>query len=279
MTNPILAYAPNWKLLISGALLGALAGFGSYYLAFGGTEAVAIVQAARVGGMESIETRVTPQLVIDRRSSPQLLIDSLQTLPFAEKVADAVSEPTLALDLAARQFGGKGQLRARAISDGTLIEIRVRAANADAALKIVKAASELAVQSDDAVMAPLKTLAKQRLDRLEGQYNAALKLANLLGAAVSKIQDSGGDSQTNSIVLSAAASAQDRLSSAEQALWALQTGLSTPMSQDSGIFAPPAIVRPIISSPVISALVGMFGGLALVVAFWLLRQFGQVKKT
>lgn len=71
---------------------------------------------------------------------------------------------------------------------------------------------------------------------------------------------------TESGQLMSASAALDRVRGLEQTVWEIQTGLAPPLSQDSKVFAPAALSRPLISSPLTALLIGIVGGIALAFA-------------
>jgi hypothetical protein len=247
--------AGNRVWLIAGATAGFAIGAGLYFVALSGSESIAVLQSGRVGGMESVQTKITPQLVVDRRGTPQLLIDLMQTPEFAARVATRAGMPSLALDLAATQYGGRGKLKTRPVSDGSLVEIRVRADNAVDAMKLGTAALSLGIEEDLATMSTLRSVLSDRVKELELEKQRLTALAD----SMIHLQDDNS-AQIEPRALDAAASVVNRLQSTNDNLWAIRTGLSRPMSQDSKVFTEVALTRPIVSSWWKAAVAGLLLG-------------------
>jgi hypothetical protein len=260
MTFDFVSSATRLGTLV-GAAVGGLAGLVSFVLLLNYASGIEIIQTARVGGMETTQLKISPQLVIDRRAAPLALIERMQTVGFAKHVAEKTGVDPL--DLAASQYGGKGRLRVRQIGDGSLIEIRSKAADAETALKIVATAGELALAEERALVGPLHALIDARIAELSRLRDASLAIANALSAAIQESKDA--------TALSSASEALAKAQSASDALWAVQSGAVGPVSQDAEVFAEAALARPILSHWWQAALLGAFAGAALGFAIALSR--------
>lgn len=235
----------NVRTIVAGGLIGAAIGTAFFEIALSSSEAVAVMQAGHIGGMENVQTKVSPQLVVDRRGSPQLLIDQMQTQPFTLRVVERAGlTPDVAGELAASQYGGRGKLRVRAISDGTLVEFRVRAGSAETALKIANAALSLAAETDAARLTPVHDLISNRIKNLEDEI-AKLRM-------VASVSQAPEQQPTAGVVA--------RLQNVEETLWGLKTALTPPFYQETAILAPAALARPVISFWWIAALLGLLAG-------------------
>jgi uncharacterized protein YfiM (DUF2279 family) len=254
--------APRWSIIIPAALLGAAAGIALYYAALSDVTAVAIIQTGRVGGVEENDNRITPQLVIQRRSGPQALSDRIITMEFAERVAKRIGDDTVADDLGARQYGGAGKLKSRQISDGTLVEIRASFRDRQKALAVVNAAAELAIEDDSSYLAASRAQFQRRLDGLRKDLADATNVADTLRSRIGN----GSDNSSAAIV-----AAQKQVSDLQQRAFALQNDLSTPTSQDSGMFAKASISKPVVSSWLVAMIAGAVAGAAAGYAFSISR--------
>lgn len=240
-----------WTLI--GTAIGGLAGLGGFMLLLGNASSIEVIQTGRVGGIENIQTKISPQLVIDRRSAPVALIERMQTIDFAKRVAEKTGVNPF--DLAAPQYGGKGRLRVRQIGDG-LIEIRVKAANADTAVKIAVIAGELGISDDRTMMAPLRAKIEARIAELSHQRDTSLAVANALSTAALRAEP--GDT----LSLSSASEALAKTQIISDALWAIESGTVEPVSQDAAVFAEASLAKPILSHWWQAVLIGTFAGAA-----------------
>jgi hypothetical protein len=246
---------PDWRFIVSFALGGIALAVALYSVALGRPDAVVVFQAGRIGGIENIQTRVTPSLVLDRRGVPQVLFERIQTRPFARQIADELGRPELADELPASQYGGRAKLRVRGIGDGSLAEIRVKAATPDLALKIADLAAKNAVAADIETNAALLTLMKKRIAELGAERAATLRIADALTEAAGKAD--------NTHVLMTAFDARNRVQTMTDTLWALETGLVPPMAQNAEVFSAATLTSPVIKSWWAAALLGMIAGGAL----------------
>jgi hypothetical protein len=239
-----------WTLACGG--IGGLAGLAIFILLLGNATSIEVIQTGRVGGIENIQSKISPQLVIDRKSAPVALIERMQTIGFAKRVADKTGVNPL--DLAASQYGGKGRLRVRQIGDGSLIEIRVKAADPDIALKLAVAAGELGIADDRSMMAPLRAKIEARIAELSHQRDTSLAVANALSIAAFRSET--GDTPA----LSSASEALAKAQVVSDALWAIESGAVEPVSQDAAVFAEASLAKPILSHWWQAALLGALAG-------------------
>jgi hypothetical protein len=245
----------RWTL--GGFAAGGLAGLVLFVLLFRFASSIEIIQTTRVGGVETVQSKISPQLVIDRRAAPIALIERMQTVGFARRIAERVNiDP---LELAASQYGGRGRLRVRQIGDGSLIEIRAKAADAPTALKIVATAGELAVADDKALMGPFHTLIETRVAELVRERDASIAMANALSSASHQNSNSSGEY----MALSSASEALAKAQLAADALWAIQSGAVGPVSQEAAVFAEATVAPPILSHWWQAVLLGAFAGATL----------------
>ena len=255
---------PDWKLLSLFSIGGAVLAGALYAVALGGADAVVVFQAGRVGGIENIQTRATPSLVLDRRSVPQVLLERIQTRAFAKQIADQLQRPELVDDLPAPQYGGHARMRVRPIGDGSLGEIRVKAASAELALKIADLAARTADETDTATNAGLLALIRKRVAEVTSERAATLRIAEGLTAASEKSDDS--------YVLMTAFDARNRVQAMTDTLWGLETGLVPPLAQNAEIFAAATLTSPVIKAWWAAALLGLLAGATLGYAVGLVRR-------
>lgn len=255
---------------VAGAAVGGLAGLGVFVALLGSATGVEIIQTSRVGGVETIQSKISPQLVIDRRAAPVALIERMQTLGFARRVAEKIGGDPL--DLAASQYGGKGRLRVRQIGDGSLLEIRAKAPDADTALKIVATAGELGIADDRALMAPLRAMIGARIAELTHQHDSSLAIANALSNAA--LHSAAADT----LALSSASEALAKTQIVADALWAVQSGAVEPVSQDAAVFAEASLAKPILSHWWQAVLIGAVAGAAIGFAASLSRRDGAARR-
>lgn len=246
---------PSWRLVSIFAAAGAVVAGLLYYFVISVSVAVAVFQTSRIGGLENVQAKVTPSLVLDRRAIPNILFERLQTRSFAEMIAKSLNEPELVDELPATQYGGKARLRVRGIGDGSLGEIRVRAKNPDLALRIANAVVQAAVATDQQNNAELLEIVNRRIEDIRTERLAMLKFADALSNTPA-IPDDGR-------VLLAAFEARTRTQSLNDNLWALETGRVYPMAQNAEIFAPAAIATPIIKHWWMAVLLGLIAGAGL----------------
>lgn len=245
---------PNWKLVIGTAIAGAVVGSLLYTVTLSSVTAVSVIQSGRIGGLEDSQLRISPTLVVDRRSGPQQLVDKLETADFAKKIAEKIGDPSVALGLAGRQYGGDGKLKARQMSDGTLIEIRITLSDRQKALDAAAAAADLAIADDREMLLPIRAQYQAQVDLLTG----ALTNANSLSGALTKQAVTAAGSDTN--LAEAASRSQQQLTDVAKQLNALKLGMLPPMSQDSAMFATAAVTRPVIKNWWVAAFAGAFAG-------------------
>jgi len=250
------ALVPSWRGVILGAVIGAAIGGLLYKTVLSGTFAVTVIQAGRIGATESSEVRVTPQLVIDRRGAPDVMIDRLQTPEFAQRIADAIGDQSVVSSLAAIQYGGAGALKVRPISDSTLVEIRVTLGDSAKALAVAGAAAKLALA-----------------DALHQQLTDAQSILQNFNKILEKTASDGGT--PTSVVVAAVSESQTKISNISRDIWSVQTALAPPSSQDSAIFAAPSLARPLLGSPWLALIAGALGGAAIAYAVGLSRNYGK----
>lgn len=248
---------PSWRAVLIGLAIGAIIGAILYKTVLGTTFAVTVIQAGRIGGAENTDIRVTPQLVIDRRSAPAVLIDRMQTPEFAKKVADMIGDPSAALMLAGRQYGGYGRLQARSVSDGTLVEIRVSLTDPAQALQAAAAASQLAIKADSDIFSALKLTYTKRIDALKSEIANAQQLSSTIARSI----ESDPAAQT-AATIAVAAGRQEKVEQLNDALWSLERALMPPAAQESTVFAAPSLARPIVGHLWIALLAGAIAGAA-----------------
>ena len=246
---------PSWRAVLIGLAIGAIIGAILYKTILGSTFALTVIQASRMGGAESTDIRVTPQLVIDRRSAPSLLIDRIQTPEFARQIADVVGDPSLATTLPGRQYGGYGGIQARAVSDGTLIEIRVALADPAQALQVATAAGQLAIKTDSDMSSELRLTYTKRAEALRAEIAAAQELATTMAHSV----ESNPAVQT-AATIAAAADRQAKVEQLNDALWNIERAMVPPASQEAAVFAAAGLARPIIGHLWIALLAGAIAG-------------------
>jgi len=267
------ALVPSWRGVILGAVIGAAIGGLLYKTVLSGTFAVTVIQAGRIGATESSEVRVTPQLVIDRRGAPDVMIDRLQTPEFAQRIADAIGDQSVVSSLAAIQYGGAGALKVRPISDSTLVEIRVTLGDSAKALAVAGAAAKLALADDTAMLSPLRKSYTDRLDALHQQLTDAQSILQNFNKILEKTASDGGT--PTSVVVAAVSESQTKISNISRDIWSVQTALAPPSSQDSAIFAAPSLARPLLGSPWLALIAGALGGAAIAYAVGLSRNYGK----
>jgi hypothetical protein len=248
---------PSWRAVLIGLAIGAIIGAILYKTVLGSTFAVTVIQAGRIGGAESTDIRVTPQLVIDRRSAPAVLIDRMQTPEFTTQVATMIGDPSAALIMSGRQYGGYGRLQARSVSDGTLVEIRVSLTDPDQALQAAAAAGQLAIKADSDLLAELHKNYAKRIDALQSEIAAAQKLASTIEHSI----ETDPAAQTPATI-AAAADRQSKVEQLNDTLWSLERALMPPASQESTVFAAPSLARPIVGHLWIALLAGAIAGAA-----------------
>ncbi|MDB5618797.1 MAG: hypothetical protein JWQ24_3035 [Tardiphaga sp.] len=189
----------------------------------------------------------------------------MQTSVFARKIADAVDDQTLIQTLPLKQYGGKSGLKVRPVGDGTLIEIRARAKTAEAALRIVEAAANLAIEQENVSYGPLKSLLVGRGTTLKQERGEILKV---LASAQSLVTNDGGAQ-----VLPTIASLRERLQALDDGIWQIEVAQVVPLAQPPEIFAAPSILKPVIGQWWIASLLGAFcaGVLAFAVLLFMKR--------
>ncbi|WP_267555699.1 hypothetical protein [Rhizobium rhizogenes] len=266
---PVRAMYPSWRSVFVGAALGLAIGGVLYKTVLGTTFAVAVIQAGRIGGEQSQDTRITPQLVIDRRGAPQILIDRLQTPEFAKQIAESIGDPSLLQALPARQYGGNAKLGVRVVSDGTLVELRVLLDDPQQALAVATAAAKLAMDADNEMLSLARDAYTQRIAELQKQAADQQMVSEKIIKALEQ-------NETSSTLLAAASESQSQLHSLSQAIWTLKTGSLPPAAQNSAIFTAPALARPLIRNLWLTLLIAATGGAALGYAFGLSTRFARL---
>jgi hypothetical protein len=146
-------------------------------------------------------------------------------------------------------------LKVRAIGDGSLLEARIRAKKDDLALQFAGLVADEAVTEDQAMLSRIRSLAQERIQIVEKEREILLTLIDAMNSAKESPNDAS--SLAKSIDL------RTQIHLLSESLWTIQAGLSPPMSQDTMIFSPPSLVRPIIQSWWIAAFAGLLGGIAL----------------
>lgn len=108
----------TWRLaglLLLGAIAGAIAGWALWTYVYWGAQSVAVINI----GKAPLEDR-------DYLRYPDIL-GYVETVEFAERVAQSTGIDTLVTVLPSKEYGGRGGLSARQLRDGDQLEIRVRA--------------------------------------------------------------------------------------------------------------------------------------------------------
>ncbi|OCJ06955.1 hypothetical protein A6U86_07630 [Rhizobium sp. AC27/96] len=267
------ALIPSWRGVILGAVIGAAIGGLLYKTVLSTTFAITVIQAGRIGATESSQVRVTPQLVIDRRGAPDVLIDRMQTPEFAKRVADAIGDQSVATSLPARQYGGNGALKVRPISDSTLVEIRVTLRDSAKALEVAGAAAKLALVDDTAMLSQLRKSYDDRLDALHRQLADAETISQTFEKTLQKITLDGG--VPDNALAAAVTDSQTKVSSLSQDIWSIQTALAPPSSQESAIFAAPSLARPLLNSIWLALIAGALGGASIAYAIGLSLNYAK----
>jgi hypothetical protein len=248
------AIIPDLRIVFPAGVIGTIAGILLYWVVAAGSEATVVIQTGRVGGLETLQTRVTSQLNIERRSSPQMLLDKMQTPSFAKTVALKAGEADVATDFPARQYGGRATLRVRAIGDGSLVEARAMAKTDDLALKLAGLVADQAISEDQAMLSRVRALAQERIQIVEKERETLLALIDAM--------NSEKDSSHDASFLAKSIDVRTQIHLLSESLWTIQAGLSPPMSQDTKIFSAPSLARPIIRFWWLAACAGLLGGIA-----------------
>jgi len=236
---------PNLKFMLAGALTGAVVGGALYFTFLSSSTAVAIMQTAL--------------LPIEHKKGSILLVEKLQTAETAKAIAETLGDPSLAKQLPARQYGGQGRLRAREISSGTLIEIRVTLRDGEMAKKVAGAAAQIAVDQESKIFNSLRII--------DGGYQDAL--ANQIGRA----QKLSVNAAPNSVLAAhAAAINQESLYKLNSELMRHKISMIEPMMFEPGIFANPIIAKPIISNLWVAVFAAAMAGCAIGYAVGLMRR-------
>src|SRR5450631_3467418 len=247
---------PDWRVVLAAAVIGAIGGALLYWMVAAGSEAIVVIQTGRVGGMEAPQTRVSSQLTLERRGSPQMLLDKMQTPWFAKKVAIEAGDADIAADLPARQYGGSAALRVRAVGDGSLLEARIRAKTDDLALKLAGIVAGGAITEDQAILSGARSLTQERIRMLEKEREKLSALSD----AMNSEQDGPNRDPAFLVKLM---DIRTQIHLVTESLWTVKAQLSPPMSQDTLIFSAPSLVRPFIRSWWIAASAGLLGGIAV----------------
>jgi len=188
------------------------------------------------------------------------LVEQLQTPEFAARVAKAVGQPELAVGLASKAYGGNGKLKTRLVSDGTLIEITVTSDSDENALLIAGKVAEFAVAVDQQSVDLSQRFVAERLDLLAREIAQGIKLATDPQVGITKGGSDAASSAAFAMATERYASSTTTLAERKQLLEMAQAPL---FSKTPSVFVAPVLVRPLIRTWWLAALIGLVGGGAL----------------
>ncbi len=241
---------PNIKFIILGVLCGAVIGGVIYTFILSNVTAVAVVQTGRIGEHDAY----------GNNSGVQLLAEQVQRFETAEAIATKLGEPKLSQQLAGRHYGGEGKLRARLITDGELIEIRVTLRDQDLAISAAETAAQIAVDQDLKMFTNLRSIYERRLVQLSKESDSANQLQ--LGLLTKNTLESK----------SSMADVLEKLIKINDESTRLMVTMSEPNMREPSIFSHAKLTRPVVSGLWSAVLLAALAGGAVGYALGLGRQ-------
>lgn len=240
-------------ILVAGVLIGAAVGWIGYFK-LSKTRAIFILNVGEIS--------LTNSFVED----PEALIERMKSPTFAAAVSERAKLPELATLLPSSQYGGRGQLTARAlkpVSPGSpsLIEVTILSPSSQDAEAAATAVSQEILEDHAKRLAPFLEEMKRRATELRGAANSAPETeGSFLGRSPARPTDPGRQSGQDSIDKRPA-----KLSSGYDAAVALLTQQD---KQTTLLFAP-VVTKPGRTWMIAAPLGGVFVGIVFV--FFALR--------
>lgn len=243
------------------ALLGAAFGFIAFFVVLSSHEALGIIQ---IGHTLKLSTVAPGNFIED----PNAVVERLKSKAFAKAIGERLHDQRLDVMLPATQYGGKGGVRPRLLRDGTQVEVRLNADTDGEAVTALEALFAQLIEEHKKVTALSFEVIRKREKQLQDEIDRALELDKFIDNQLRTRQVTSENIAEFSFLMTA----RGQSSRLGGVLYELKLADLPPIAQETRVVSDPAIGRPILSTPWLTALLGLIAGAALGLALLQIRR-------